>query len=71
MSETDKTMKAMMGLLYGALTDGGNGSVEQNERERFICWCLPGIPIDPEELRYETGESRAAISAWRTWRDMR
>jgi len=52
MAASDKTVKALMGFLYGALTDAGDGAVEQNAPERFICWCLPGIPIDPEELRF-------------------
>lgn len=52
MTATDTIMKSMMGLLYSVLTDGEPGLVEQNERERFINWCLPGIPIDPEDLRF-------------------
>ncbi|HJY26708.1 MAG TPA: hypothetical protein VJ306_01645 [Pyrinomonadaceae bacterium] len=54
MTATDKTMKSLLGFLYGALTDGESQLVPQNERERFICWCLPGIPIDPEDLRFLT-----------------
>lgn len=52
MTATDTIMKSMMGLLYSVLTDGEQELVEQNERERFICWCLPGIPMDPEDLRF-------------------
>ena len=52
MAATDQTMKSLMGFLYAALTDGEAGLIEQNERERFICWNLPGIPMEPEELRF-------------------
>jgi hypothetical protein len=52
MAPTDQTMKSLMGFLYAALTDGEAGLIEQNERERFICWHLPGTPIDKEELRF-------------------
>jgi hypothetical protein len=34
------------------LTDGEDDFVERNDQERFITWYLPGIPIEPEELRF-------------------
>jgi hypothetical protein len=52
MKATDNIMKSMMGYLYTVLTDAEDSLVETNERERFICWCLPGIPFEPEDLRF-------------------
>jgi hypothetical protein len=45
-------MKSLMNRLYTNLTDGEEGFVERNAQERFIAWCLPGIPMDPSELRF-------------------
>ncbi len=52
MVDTENIMKSMMNMLYTFLTDGEAGFVERNEQERFIAWCLPGIPIEPSELRF-------------------
>jgi hypothetical protein len=45
-------MQALMARLYAGLTDGSEDLVKANERQRFISWCLPGIPIEADELRF-------------------
>ncbi|MEZ4301379.1 MAG: hypothetical protein R3B70_40975 [Polyangiaceae bacterium] len=42
----------MMEKIYATVTDGMSEFNEKNAQERFVAWCLPGIPIDLSELRF-------------------
>lgn len=52
MAESGEVMTALMNRLYTVLTDGEEGFVERNASERFITWTLPGMPLDPADLRF-------------------
>jgi cell division septum initiation protein DivIVA len=52
MPDTEAVMETLMAALYTTLTDANDEVVPANERERFISWCLPGIPVDADELRF-------------------
>lgn len=52
MEKPDNIVNALMGYLYMTLTDGKKDFASGLTDDRFITWCLPGIPIDPEDLRF-------------------
>lgn len=52
--ESKSIMTSLMNYLYASLTDGMEAHDPANAAERFITWCLPGIPIAPTELAFMT-----------------
>jgi hypothetical protein len=52
MEKPDNIVNSLMGYLYMTLTDGKKDFASGLTDDRFITWCLPGIPIDPEDLRF-------------------
>jgi hypothetical protein len=52
MEKPDNIVNALMSYLYMTLTDGKKDFASGVTDDRFITWCLPGIPIDPEDLRF-------------------
>lgn len=55
MNKPENLMKALLKKLYTELTDADDNFDPRNEEERFITWCLPGIPFDPEDLHFAQG----------------
>lgn len=49
---SDTAARALLNYLYAVLTDGREQFDARNAAERFITWCLPGLPIDADELRF-------------------
>jgi hypothetical protein len=66
-----EVMQSMLANLYQILTDVPEGFPERDERDKFITWCSPGIPIDGDDLRFTrrgligegTAEARGADTA--------
>ena len=54
MSDSSVLMNALMNRLYSALAEDQDGIAARADRERFITWCIPGIPLDAEELAFAT-----------------
>jgi hypothetical protein len=52
--KTKSLVKQLMDHLYTSITDGEDGQVAVNQKERFITWCLPGIPFALDGLRFTT-----------------
>jgi len=67
MATSSNVIGSLMGYLYTVLTDGQEEFIKRNERERFITWCLPGIPYRAEDLRFLhrglVGEGEGAAKA--------
>lgn len=52
MEKPENVVNSLMGYLYMTLTDGKKTFTSGVGEDRFITWCLPGMPIDPEDLRF-------------------
>jgi hypothetical protein len=52
MEKHDNIVHSMMAYLYMTLTDGKKNLTSTVQDDRFITWCLPGMPIAPEDLRF-------------------
>lgn len=52
MEKPDSVADSLMSAIYKTLTDGKQNFSNEPERDRFITWCLPGIPINPDDLRF-------------------
>ena len=50
----EKLVRGLTDHLYTVLTDGLDENIDENQRERFLAWCLPGIPIGLDSLRFTT-----------------
>ena len=52
MPGSTNVMQSMLANLYQILTEVPEGFPKRDERDKFVVWCSPGIPIAEEDLRF-------------------